>query len=183
MRKKRHEGASLRFCDLACFCSQSCLDFWRKSPSSLHLSLTKQSDGAFKFPKFLRDSASSPDSFSDQPLHGDVVVFVVCCCLFPSFLGFYPTLTRRPPVLSEKRHPQLANAKINKVNKCVRNMRKRPELEIISASASEYSVFLPVFLLLTLRSSSLYSPSENPETDELRPLWKLPCNTWLCLST
>lgn len=41
--------------------------------------------------------------FDDQPLSGNIVVFVVCC-LFPSLLGFNPTLARRPPVLSKERH-------------------------------------------------------------------------------
>lgn len=44
-----------------------------------------------------------PNCFDDQPLSGNIVVFVVCC-LFPSLLGFNPTLARGPPVLSEERH-------------------------------------------------------------------------------
>lgn len=45
-----------------------------------------------------------PGRSNNQPLYRDVVVFVVCCPPFPSFIGFHPVLTRWPPVLSEKRH-------------------------------------------------------------------------------
>lgn len=50
-----------------------------------------------------KSRGTSRNLFHDQPLLWDIVVFVVCC-LFPSFLGFNPTLTRRPPVLSEEWH-------------------------------------------------------------------------------
>lgn len=43
----------------------------------------------------------------DKPLYGHVVVFVVCCGLFPSLLGFNPTLAGGPPILSQKRHLHL----------------------------------------------------------------------------
>lgn len=93
--------------------------------------------------------------FNDQPLRGNIVVFVVCCCLFPSLFGFNPTLTRRPPVLSEERHRGW--------------MPRWRSLVELSRIPSQTYVVLEFLVWCCHCAAPLISSSQNPETSEAPP--------------
>lgn len=98
----------------------------------------------------------------NQPLHGDVVVFVVCCCLFPSLLGFYPTLTRWPPVLSEERHPHLMTLTLWSVIKSKKSQEIKVLLALICLFSSKRFVLLVFLVYCCHCAARLISSNSEP---------------------
>lgn len=100
---------------------------------------------------------------------------------FPAVLGFHPALTRRPPVLSKKRHCQDAKTSDNERKLDSVKLEKLLKWFSRALTAILYHV-VNAFLMIKVRSCIYIVRRRIRKCSWSRPLWTAVTNTWLCLS-
>lgn len=101
---------------------------------------------------------------------------------FPAVLGFHPALTRRPPVLSKKRHCQDAKTSDNERKLVSVTLEKLLKWFCRVLTAILYNV-VRAFLMIKVRSCIYIVRRRIRKCSWSRPLWTAFSNTWLCLSS